>query len=78
MLDDSGSLSILRVTYLPHFEQNPTMRELREKALTHICRHSKITAIPNLRGFQPPNIAYAMTADPRLLQLLSNGNARYF
>jgi len=58
-----GSLPILRVTYLPNFEQNPAMRELREKALNQICRHFKNTAIPDLRGIQPPSIAYAMTAD---------------
>jgi len=62
-ITDAGSLSILRVTYLPNFEQNPAMRELRDKALTHICRHFKATAIPDLRAIQPPNIAYAMTAD---------------
>jgi len=60
---DGSSLTILRVTYLPNFEQGAPMRELREKALDHICRNFKAIAIPEVRSMQPPDVAYKMTAD---------------
>ena len=62
-ITDQGSLKILRVTYLPNFEAGAPMRELREKALNHICRQFKSISIPDVRSVQPPAIAYAMTAD---------------
>ena len=61
-ITDKSSIDILRITYLPDF-QTDTMKDLRKKVLSHICKNFKEIPIPTVRDTKPANIAYQMTAD---------------